>query len=745
MKRFFGWAFAAITVASATSAHAVPSVFTPRTAPDGGVEFYVAAPLEAKATSLPALADVALKAVIAAVPEAAAITVKFAQNAAELTVAEDRAGDPAVVDRALGAVFFTLRSVGFEDVRLGGAALDASSFTRAAQAITWTVPALLLGERARDGFVHVGKEILPVGAFYSRLDSVDRALQLHIRKLIAEGRPEVRLALVQALDATKIRDKEGVLIPRLTDTDGRVRKAAVALLAKNPSADAQKALAGLVDTETDNTTRLDAVRILVASGRKEFSKYLLLDKLSSSDLGEVKKAAKELAATKDVKFASGLAGLFSHPDAGIRDLGVSLVAELGQWQLLAGALALESVPAATRESAATVTADKGDAASRATALGWLVGTGTTQASLAAAATIAAGPVTGTADGLRKGLGRPEQDIRLAAAKAAAAIKDPATLEALGAASRDAADPASRAAFDEAVMAIVGAQPLDQALAIAKTKDDTVRALAVRALVGFAGDAKPSPKVTGALREALKDSQLPTRQAAATALSKIADGAIAGDLIALQADGDPTIRAAVVRGVARAGVPNADTLVVKALDDNEPEVKEAALEAVRERKIEAGLDKARWLVTHRRPEVRRAAMAALVTIAKPASPALFDIYSKAMMDEDEGLRIHALDGLKAWPANDQRALTAIGTPLIDERAPKTLQLKALEILVNMGGIDVVEHVVRGLFIEDQDVKLATLAALETLKSDKAVRPLQEFMLREQNPEIRARVDKLLEIL
>jgi len=39
----------------------------------------------------------------------------------------------------------------------------------------------------------------------------------------------------------------------------------------------------------------------------------------------------------------------------------------------------------------------------------------------------------------------------------------------------------------------------------------------------------------------------------------------------------------------------------------------------------------------------------------------------------------------------------------------------------------------------------LTALEQLKSEKSVRPLQEFMMRVQDPTARARAEKLLEIL
>jgi HEAT repeat protein len=291
---------------------------------------------------------------------------------------------------------------------------------------------------------------------------------------------------------------------------------------------------------------------------------------------------------------------------------------------------------------------------------------------------------------------------------------------------------------------VAGQSLDQALGIAKSTDAFIREVAVRALTGFAGDAKPTPRVVDALKVALGDGTLAIRQAAAEALSKIADDAIGAELLKLKGDADARIRAAVITGVARTKLAEADPAIVTALDDSDATVKEAALVAVRARRIEAAHDKARWLVSHREMAVRRAAMAALVTIAKPGSPALFEVFSKAVTEEDEVLQLHALDGLRTYPA-DAKTANVVGTPLIDARVPKAVQLKALEVLVALGGPEVVEHVVRGLFNDDADIKTATLAALEQLKSEKSVRPLQEYVKQESDAALRARAEKLLELL
>ncbi len=741
MRRFFQAAFAALALTGG-AARAVPTLYLPTPGPAG--EHYAGPPFKMSASTLAGAAEEALKALALQLPEAASVTVSYAGNTAALKIELSRATDPALRDRALGAIFHTLRSLGFGEVRLDGALLSASSFTRPALVQVAPLAATLGADRLAEGLVDLDGEIVTVAAFYARLDAQDPKLAASVRRLLADGTPDVRLALVAGVDALKLREREGLLLARLSDAEVRVRKAALAHLVKAPSVPVLKSLAAYVDLETDNANRLEAARALVKAGKTEFSRYQLLDALTGTDVAAARKAAEDLAASKDPKFVPAIAGLLRHADAALRETGLGLLVGVAAFPQLAAALDDDAVPAPTREAVAEVLVAKGPSEGRPKALGWLVSLGSEAAAVRAADAIAAGPVTGTGESLRRGLGRIEKPVREAASKAAAKVRDPAVLEALAKAVGAAKDADEKVLHTLSASAIVAGQSLDQALVIAKSPDAFIREVAVRALTGFAGEAKPNPRVVDALRAALGDATLGIRQAAAEALSKIADDPIGAELLKLKADADARIRAAVIAGLARTKVPEADAAIVAAIDDSDASVKEAALVAVRGRRIESAHDKVRWLVSHRDMAVRRAAMAALVAIAKPGSPALFELFSKALNEEDEVLQLHALDGLRTYPA-DARTANAVGTPLIDTRVPKSVQLKALEVLVALGGPEVVEHVVRGLFNEHGEVKTATLAALEQLKSDKSVRPLQEFVKQESDLTLRARAEKLLELL
>lgn len=714
-----------------------PSFFVPR-AGEGGKESYVPIAFDAPATTLDGVADAALKRLAAELPDTALVTAKYAQSVATLAIDPARASDPAIVDRALGAVYHTLRGVGFEEVRLDAAALSPQSFTRGAWIHAVSLAAALTGPRARVGHAWIGLELVPVSELYRRLDAQDRELQGVLRGLVEGGAPEVRLALVTSIDALKLKEREPVLLGRLEDADARVRLAALGHLERGPSANAVKALQVMVEKETDNAARVKAVKILVASGKKEYERYLLLDTLQSADAGQVVTAAKSLAASKDKKFAPALAGLATHSSPDVRAVAVQGLADLGELALVAQVLQNDKVAQDAREAAALVLVRSSATTDKALGITWLVQYGGADNAVNAAKLARDEVVIGTVGGLAKALSRSEAEVRKTAAEALGKLKDAAGLEALATALRASSDSAERQLYTDVATAIVTVQPVDTAIAIAGSKDGTVRELSIRALAGFMKD-RPNPKIVEVLKKALAEKDAATRQAAAYALARVPDEGVAAELGKLEGDADPQIRAQVAYALARSKQANADQVIIKYLDDKEAAVKEAALAAVHFKKIAAALDKVRWLTSNRTLAVRREAMRALLLLATPGDAELFEIWSKAMLDEDEELRVLAIQALAAYPSNDARVPQAIGTPLSDDRAPKKLKLAALDALAKVGGANSVEHAVRGLFDDDRDVRLTTIATLEALKSDKAKRPLQEFILRETDKDVKARAE------
>ncbi len=713
-------------------------VWMPRDSGSG--EVYVPVYFNATGSAAAAIAEEAMKKLAAELPEVSAIAIRFDAFAAELTIDASKLLDPAVADRALGAVFHTLRGVGFDEVRLPGRPLSGADFTRGAFTGVHSIGAAIANKVS--GWVDVAGTPIPAAAFYKRLEAGDKDLQAAMKLLLEQGSPDVRILLTDRIESLKVKDHDGLVIPRLEDSDARVRLVAIRHFQKSPSQSALKAIAALVDRDTDNGVRLEAVKVLVASGKKEYERYLLLDKLNAADASVVIDAAKGLAQSRDKKFMAAIAGLGAHANPSVRETAVDLLTEAGEFALLVGMVNNEALTPDVRERAAKQLAERAQGADRATGLSWLVASGSAEAALFAAKKCRDDVVIGTAPALGKALSRSEVEVRKVAAEALGKLKDPIGLEPLAKALRAATDASEKEHYAAQASVIIAIQPVDQAIAIANSTDATLRELAIRALAAFSKD-KPNAKVNDVLKKALSASEPGTRQAAAFALARVNDDGVLADLVKLESDSDPEIRAQVAFAIGRSKVAAHDVLLIKYLDDQDNRVKEAALVSIQAKKLAAAQNKVVFLVANRKVEVRREAMRALVLIAKPADSALFDVYAKGMQDEDVALRMSAIDGLV--PFADGRAAQYIGLPLLDDRSPKELKMKVIEALGGLGTPDAVEHAVRGLFDEDREVKLATLSALEKLKSDKAQRPLQEFWKGEQDAEVKARADEVLRTL
>jgi len=733
-------AFAA-DAAAATSHYFAPQAIAQS---GDGVEAYVPVPFETPGRlSGEGLADAALTELRGAVDETGAITVVVNGRKAAASVDAARAADPAVMDRALGAVFYTLTSTGITEVTLDGHALSPEVFTRGAFVAVMPLAAALPPGRLDRGFVRVGAELVPVASFYERLAGGDKAVQQAARELLTVGGTAVKLHLFDNLASLRLKDQETVVIGRLDDPAPEVRLAALKLLAGKATTPVMKALEQVAEKDAVAEVKLAAVRMLVALGKREFEKYLLLDKLTSSDAAVVVDALKGLVKTGDAAFAPAMAALVKHSNDVVRDAAVDAVKAMKQYALMVAWLGDAQVGRGVRERAARILSDEAVGPQRAQGISWLVVEGDSANAVHAAELAGKDRVAGTTAALGKALKRSEAEVRDAAARALGALKDTAGLEPLAAAVRDAGDAGEKELLTEQATLIIGVQPLDQVIQISRSTDVTVRELAIKSLAAFSQD-KPNKKANAVLEEALSSKEAPIRQAAAYALARIPDEDLAAKLAKLKDDTDPIVRAQVAYALARSKQPQVDEILLGYLDDREADVKVAAIEGLRVRKVGAALDKVKWLVGHRKLEVKREALKAMLALATPADPTLFDIYTKALLESDEELRLMAVAGLGAYK-DDPRATRAIGGAVTDERASLKLKVTALKTLAGMTEPDTVEHVVRGLFDADREVKLATLDALEKLGNGKATRPLQEFILGESDKDVQTRAEAVLEKL
>lgn len=706
-----------------------------------GVETYVLVNVDVTVRLTgPALVDAAMKELKAKLPEVEAITVKPAGRSASIEIDAAKLDDRNVSDRALGAVFYTLLQSGVREVTMGGKPVTAGTFTRGALVPVLPIGAALPPGRVATGFVEAGSELIPAVRFYERLAGSDKDIQQAARELLATAGTATRLHLLENIAALRLKDQDAVVIDRLGDPSPKVRVAALALLKGKSTTPVVKALEGVVEKDDDGEVKLAAVRMLVGLGKNEYEKYLLLDKLTNPDASVVVAAIKGLVKTGDASFASSIAALVKHNNSVVREAAVAAVTELKQFGLMAGWLGDAKVASDIREKAARTLTDSATGPDRARGVSWLVTDGTAANAVYAANVVSKDRVPGTTVALGEALTRSEPEVRKASAEALGALKDTAGLEPLAAAIRASSDAGERELFTKQATAIIGVQPLDQVINISKSTDTTVRELAIKSLAAFSQD-KPNKRANAVLLEALGSGEASIRQAAAYALARIPDDAIIAKLAGMKDDSDAIVRAQVAYAMAHSNHPKAESILVAYLDDREEDVKVAAIDGVRAKGVTAALDKVKWLVGNRKLEVKRAAMETLVALATPADPKLYDIYEKALLEQDEKLRHSAVEGLGAYK-DDPRATRAIGGVVSDGMASKELKLFALSTLSGMTEPDTFEQVVRGLFDRDTAVKLAALDALEKLGSNKAARPLQEFIMGETDKTVQKRAEDVL---
>lgn len=674
-----------------------------------------------------------------------AVSIEIRGTVADISIVRDRAADPRVTDRLLGAVFYTLQMAGIGDVRVDGTkTLTPTSFSRGALVPVFPLHAALPPRRLASGYVMLGNSILPAATFYQRIASGGGPVRDAVQTVLQTGSTDAKLATLGGLDAIRLKDRVGLLLPVLKDGDPRVRVAVLDKLRDVREVKVLKQLEITVKEDPSPDVKGAAARILVNAGKTAFKKYLLLEKLRSKDEGTVIDAAQELIAAGDRRLAPALAELTTHSSARVRAIGVRALLQFELYPLMDRTIRSQGINRDVASPLAESLTKRGSGANQAAGIAWLLGNGDRAQAVVAANTAGDKRVMGAVDALSDALRRTEPEVREAAAKALGRLRNAAGLEALAGAIRSSSQDEERGMFTAQAIAIVAAQPLDTVIKISESPDVTIRQLAVKSLAEFAKE-RANPRVLSVLRKHLRDREPAIRQAAVYALARINDPGVVGDLVKLKGDRDPGIREQVAFAMATAQHPEAEGILITYLDDTDNNVKLAAVQAVRERKIMAAFDKLKWMVEYRHTGIRRGVVSAIIALGQPGDPALFDLFQARLYDEDPAIRMMAVDALGQY-RNDPRTAPAIGGAVTDQDV--RVKMKALEVLSVSTDPNAVEQVIRGLFDssgEAKQVKMATLDALQKLAARKSVKALQEFILNESDGDVKRRAGEVLDTL
>lgn len=659
----------------------------------------------------------------------------------EVSLARGQARDAETSDRLLGALFHTLRAGGFKQVKFEGTVLTGGSFSRGAALVVLPMAEALPPQRLAHGFVRVGARVVAADDFYTRLGVGDQQIRDAYRADLSTAPGSVKLRLLAAIGELRIKDKTPTLLPLLKDADPAVRMAVVKRFKATRDPKVVTHLEQLVKRDDDNEIKIEAVKILVRAGKKQYSKYLLLEKLRSPDAAVIVASAKALIEVNDIKLATAFEALVKHNSPQVRAAGVAGMAHFSLYTEMTSLLNDAQVNRDVTAAVGMILAEKATGTAQAKGISFLLVQGEGKAAVKAAGIAASKRAAGVVKALGQALTRSEPEVRAASAKALGRMKDVAGLEALAVAVRSTSQDVERALFVKEAISIIAVQPLSQVIAISKSPDVTIKELAIKSLSEFSKD-RPNPQAIAELKRFLSDGEIRIRRAAVYALARIEQPQILEELIKLKGDSDEAIRAQVVFALSGSEHAQANGLILGFLDDARNTVKLAAIKAIHQRGLKQALHKLKNLVEYRDTAVRYEVLVAITKLTPDAELNLFELYHGRLADRDANIKVLAIDELAKF-VKDQRTALAIGAAVTD--MDPRVKLHAIKVLSQSADPNAPEQVIRGLFSRDKSVRLAALDALEMLKSDTAIKPISEIMKNESDPEVRKRAEEVISTL
>lgn len=640
-------------------------------------------------------------------------------------------------DRVAGEVFHTLRSLGVRSViapAIQAAPLDPSAIRTPVFALVVSWVDALPPRKVPDALVQVSpQEVLPGEVFAQRIAQGDRALMDRVLGGLRDAREPVRLGVLAALPHLPVDRRAERLLGLLDDPSPGIRLAVLKMLEGENDPRIPDRLGRLVETDTDQTVRLAAVRQLGARGVHKYDVLLEMEAIQDSREEVVIPALERLGRSGNATVAPAIAAALKAPSPRVREAARNALLGLKAWETLAALLADDGVDLPTREAFGNRLADEGPGDLRVRGLAWLLARGSPPSAVRAAATLGAARTPQASALLVEALSRREPEVREAVFRALGSLRDPALLGRILAAP---SSPQEKALAEEIAVQVLGALPLDALMGRLEDPDTTVRRLAMRALSDALGGAPPPPRAIALLQGRLQDPDVTIRRAAAQALARVSDERGAASLLALAADTDPELRAAAMTAASRIPGAEAEAVLLKGLEDESDLVRRAAVQGVAGRRIPAARDALQRLGSYRDPTIRRLAVQAWIDLLQPGEAAAnFPFLSSLLYDKEPGIRVLALGVVAGIP--ERRALMAVASLVIDP--DKTVRLTALEALARTGEKDALEGLLKGVFDEDPEVRLAALEGIRRLGRPEAVDFLNELIAQESDPAIKARAE------
>ena len=649
-------------------------------------------------------------------------------------------GDAAKKNMAVvvSEIYWTLIAAGVREVRFPDLDKDAVGLSQVpygAAAVALQLWQVLPPGAPGPGLARVGDKLLPAYVVRQKLDSKDKATVAAVFELLKSPVPYVRRHVVQAVSGMNLSKVEVKLIPVLSDTDDSVKLAVLKAFQGTKSKKVLRALETVVQEDPNPSIQSGAARILSAAGNQKYALVVLYDKLKDTDDGVVMDAVQKLTTSGKPEVALALVDVLNHKSAQIRNMAMKGIVAAKETGALRKVVESTEIESKFRAEAARVLAG-GSGETPDLGLRYLIADGDQKSRIWAIGEVASRRRYKLVPEVIGALQHSDTSVRSAAANALGTVKDSKALVPLAKAIVKHTDSVD---FEKAAIAIFGGLSLDEVIRFSENDNKVLRQLAIKSM----GALAPSPRVIQVLSSRLKDKDAAIKRSAAFALARIKDATVVSSLVTLKDDPDAEIREQVAIALGDSKHPQADTILLKYVEDTNVAVKTAATNGLRKRKVVSALQKLKFQVRHPDVKVKRAVMHALVELSGDKEwDSFFAIWSSALFDPDAEVKIWAVRGLAR--RKDPR-LPGLYAPLVTDQDDR-VKTAALKALGGTGDPSAVEYITRGLLeAKASDVKLAALTALETLNVEAAKKPIMEFVKNESDPKLKARANEVFDNL
>jgi HEAT repeat protein len=559
--------------------------------------------------------------------------------------------------------------------------------------------------------------------FYDRLAKGEKGIYDNIFATLSGELVYPKMKVLEAFPNLKINDPAAHLIPLLGDKHKEIKYKAIEMLSKYGSPKVLTALGALANSDPDPEARLMSARILVAAGKSDFKIYIMFEKLKSDDKTVLIKTLNKLGASGDKRVIPALLQMLAHKDKDVQTASFQNLDKLKDTETLKQLLITEGVDAAYKEGAARTLMASQDKATAMVGLTFLLKAGPKQAIMDAVDVIQMRGYTELAPDLAKLTEEKDVDLATKAIEAIEALKLADQLGAIAKASeRSELTERSRTAISN----IYKSMPLKAVLSATTNETLVIRELAYAAAVPFTKDKKQRTKVINALFAGLKDKEVIVRRAAASALFGTEDAAVSQRLLKASDDDDPQVRGVVVDAARSLKNEKGDNVILTLIDDPDDKVKLAVVKAIGERGLKQAMPKLKFRVNNRDLEMRRAVLATIVTLneTEEEHTEFMNVYQTAIFDVDTEIKLSGLEGIQ-W-ISDPNIVTILQDGTLTFHKDPRVRAQTLLGLGRSRDHNTIESIARGLDDKDAMVKEAAIKALKILGHKNGAVPLEEFL-------------------